>query len=150
MIYKVISKILANRLKPFLPQLLDGAQITFVLGHSISDNIMLARELLHRYHFLYDLPRCALKVDLSKSYDFVNWDFLLLVLHLMNFPSCFVSWIRACVTSTMYSVKINDHLHGFFHGGQGLRQGDLLSPYLFILVMQVHGIVAYHTYAYDF
>lgn len=85
-IYKVISNILANHLKPLLPHLVDGTQTTFVPGRSIGANILLAQELLHCYHLPRGPPRYALKVDLNKAYDFVNWEFLLLVLWLRKFP----------------------------------------------------------------
>ena len=59
---------------------------TFVPGRSIGDNILMVQELLHRYHIPKGPARCALKVDLSKAYDLVDWDFLLYVMHRMNSP----------------------------------------------------------------
>jgi len=74
-----------------------------------------------------------------------------MALHLMNFPPQFCGWIRECILTPRYSVKINGQLHSFFPEGRGLRQGDPLSPYLFILVMQVlQGIVKHHSRGLDF
>ncbi|XP_052199142.1 uncharacterized protein LOC127806110 [Diospyros lotus] len=139
------------RIKPVLSSLVDVSQAAFVLGRSIGDDVLLAQELVFQYHLHRGLPRCAMKVDLAKAYDTVEWDFLLTTLHLLNFPPQFCGWIRECVTTTRYSVKINGKLNGFFPGDRGLRQGDPLSPYLFVLVMQVlQGIVKHHTRASDF
>ncbi|XP_052201561.1 uncharacterized protein LOC127807600 [Diospyros lotus] len=150
-LYKIITKILANRIKPVLSGLVDVSQAAFVPGRSIGDNVLLAQELVFQYHLHQGAPRCAMKVDLAKAYDTVEWDFLLMTLHLMNFPSQFCGWIRECITTPRYSIKINGQLNGFFPGGRGLRQGDPLSPYLFVLVMQVlQGIVKHHSRASDF
>ncbi|KAK4384408.1 hypothetical protein Sango_3063800 [Sesamum angolense] len=73
-------------------------------------------------------PRCALKVDLRKAYDTVEWDFLFATLRLFGFPVVFIRWIEECVTSAYYSVVVNGGAHGFFAGAQGLRQGDPMSP----------------------
>ena len=72
--------------------LVNEDQAAFVPRRSIRDNILLAQELVFQYHLYKGPPRCAIKVDLAKAYDTVEWDFLLIILHLMNFPPQFCSW----------------------------------------------------------
>ncbi|KAL0556476.1 hypothetical protein IC582_004990 [Cucumis melo] len=120
---KCISKILADRLRVWLPSFISSNQSAFVLGRSIIENILLCQELVGGYHLNSGKPRCTLKVDLQKAYDSVNWDFLFGLLIAIGTPLKFVSWIRACVTSTMFSIMINGSLKGFFHGRKGVRQG---------------------------
>ncbi|KAL0444661.1 UNVERIFIED_CONTAM: hypothetical protein Slati_2188800 [Sesamum latifolium] len=98
----------------------------FVPGRSIGDNILLAQELFQGYNQQHLPPRCALKVDIRKAYDTVEWDFLrCAVLKLFGFPPMFVSWIEECVTTPSFSVCLNGSPHGFFRGARGLRRGDL-------------------------
>lgn len=77
-----------------------------------------------------------MKLDIMKAYDSVDWDFLFNIMKVMEFLCLYVHWVRQCVSSSKFSVVINGELKGYFPGRRGLRQGNPLSPYLFLLIMQ--------------
>lgn len=128
MLLKVITKIIAQRLKKVLSRLVNEVQGAFVESRLMQHNIFLCQELLSNYGRHGIAPRCALKVNIQKAYDSVHWEFLEAVLRGMGFPAQFIQWVMLCVTTPKYSIVINGALEGFFEGKRGIRQGDPLSP----------------------
>ncbi|KAL0292748.1 UNVERIFIED_CONTAM: hypothetical protein Sradi_6975500 [Sesamum radiatum] len=107
-LYKTITKILVQRMRTVLDLLISPSQNAFVPGRSIGDNILLAQELFQGYNQQHLPARCALKVDLRKAYDTVEWDFLGAVLTLFGFPPLFFNWIEECVTTASFSLIDQD------------------------------------------
>lgn len=134
--YKIITKVIATRLARAIPSIIDQAQGGFVEGRLLSDNTLLAEELIRGYARKSNTARCMIMVDIRKAFDTVSWDFLREVLCGLGFPERFINWVMLCVSTPMYSVKLNGSLHGYFEGKRGLRQGDPMSPMLFVLCME--------------
>ena len=138
-VYKIISKIMVERLKPLMDKLITPYQNAFIRGRNITDNILLAHEIFDTLRKKKGRKKgyCALKIDMSKAYDRVNWNFLKAVLLSMNFGTTWINWIMECVTTVQYTLLVNGSPIQPFHPSRGLRQGDPLSPYLFLFCANI-------------
>ncbi|XP_062099886.1 uncharacterized protein LOC133805741 [Humulus lupulus] len=113
-----MAKLLCSRLAVVLPYIIQSNQGAFVRGRSIAHNIMIFQELIKNYGRANTSPRCAIKIDLSKAYDMVDWHFLENLLKAYCFPSNFIGWVMKCIRSTYYSLLINGRVQCNFKGGK--------------------------------
>ncbi|XP_030479107.1 uncharacterized protein LOC115696342 [Cannabis sativa] len=137
-LYKCISKVLANRIKNVLPSIISKNQSAFLKGRQIIDNILIANEIIHAIHSRRSgkLGWAAIKLDMEKAFDRVEWKFIHLMLAHVGFPPSFISLIMKCLSTITYRLSLNGKLSDPFHSTRGIRQGDPLSPYLFLLVAE--------------
>lgn len=125
MAYKVVSKILAGRLKEVLQNLISPYQVAFVPGRTIQENSILGQEVLHSMKSKRGQKGLlALKLDMEKAYDHMEWGFILQVLHCFGFGERWFRRIDQCISTVSFSVLINGSPFGFFRPSKGLRQGD--------------------------
>jgi hypothetical protein len=133
--YKILSKLLANRLKRVLGKLISICQSVFLPHRQILNGVVVLNELIDLAKRRKD--ECFLfKVDFEQAYDTVSWLFLERMLVKMGFAERWLKWMRACMFESSMSILVNGSPTNDFKVGKGLRQGDPLSPFLFLIVAE--------------
>ncbi|MCH95958.1 RNA-directed DNA polymerase (Reverse transcriptase), partial [Trifolium medium] len=135
--FKIISKVIADRLANIMPSLISEEQMGFIHDRNIKDSLCIASEAANLLHNKSYGGNLALKIDITKAFDTLEWPFLLKVLKTFGFNDIFCNWIHVILQSAFLSVSINGKAHGYFNCTRGVRQGDPLSPLLFCLAEDV-------------
>ena len=135
-IYRLIAKSLANRIKKELPDYIHHSQHAFIQARRITDNIIIAQEIVHSFNLKsFNQEAFMLKIDLAKAFDRIEWSFVLDALRRKGYHGHFIKLVHACISTTSFSINVNGEAYGDFQATRGIRQGCPLSPYLFVLAI---------------
>ena len=136
-VYRLLMKVVATRLQPFMEKIISPNQTAFLKGRNIADNTILVREIMHSFGSSdYKDQSFLLKADVNKAFDTVQWSFVGAAMREVNVPHKLIDLIQGCLCSSQVTILVNGMGDGFLRPCRGLRQGCPLSPYLFILAME--------------
>ena len=134
--YKIASKAIATRMVKFLPHVINSNQTGFMKGRYIGQNIRLFNDIMEQTE-LQDIPGILLLLDFRKAFDTIEWNFIQQSLSLFNFGPCLKQWVKTFYTNSESAVLHNGFTTDFFKLSRGVRQGCPLSPYLFIVGVEI-------------
>lgn len=137
--YKTIPKLLSLRLKPVLQLIVSENQSAFIPGRIISDNVLIIHEMLYYLKISGAVKHCAVavKIDISKAYDRLEWSFIQCVLERLGFCHTWINWMMQCITSVSYSFLLNNKVVGNVTPQRGIHLGEPFFPYIFIICGEV-------------
>lgn len=136
--YKIITKLIARRMSPLMSNLIEPCQSSFIKNHQAGDNAIIVQEVTNYFRKTKGkVGSFLMKIDLKKAFDKLEWLFIRHTLLYFNFSSNLVNLIMNCICSSTAAVLINGERTDFFSSTRGICQGDLTSPYIFILWMKV-------------
>jgi len=133
---KIASKVIAERMKRLLPDLINNNQSGYIPGRSIGENIRSILDIMD-YTKATNLPGVLLFIDFEKAFDSLEWDFVNKCLQLFNFGPDFIKWVNIIYKDIQSCVINNGLCSNYFTIERGVRQGDPLSPYLFVTAVEI-------------
>ena len=131
-VYKLASGTIANRIKTVLDNIINKDQTGFIKGRSIVENIRLIYDMM-KLTDEKNIPGLLQLIDFEKAFDSLSWNFLHKALEHLNFGDSIRKWVKVCYKNISSAVSVSGHLSAFFNIESGCRQGDPLSPYLFVI-----------------
>lgn len=139
-LYKVISKILCNKIKWFLPFLIAENQSYFIPGRNVGENVLLAHEQVLDFAKRGKAKMC-IKIDLQKAYDTVNCEFVCHMLHCFAFSLSTIQLIYECISTPTFFIMADGRPEEFITSNRGLQQEDPLSSFLFCIAMEFFALL---------